>query len=154
MTRANFLVITENGKFKFQGNSSCYPSYIFEYIVRFATSVKSSNLGAKDGFYTSPDSSDIAEFIENIGLTFGYVGNPTYYYKIDFINREVKIFDTKSKWVNAPIDWEEKGWRGCYQNDKGQFGYMDCWSKGKCIYKKTFIQLVNKEYNVSDKKIK
>ena len=150
MTRANFLIITDSGKFKMQGNSSCYPSNIMEYIITFALSVKSNNLGAKNGFYTNPDSNDIAEFISDVGLTFGYVGNPTYYYKIDFVNHIVKIFDTKSRWVNAPFDWEKKGWVGCYQNDKGNWGYKDCNAKGKCITKKTFIELYNKEYVIQD----
>jgi len=35
MTRANFLIINENGvKTYFQSNSSAYPSYMFEYIIK------------------------------------------------------------------------------------------------------------------------
>lgn len=150
MTRANFLIITDSGKFKMQGNSSCYPSNIMEYIITFALSVKSNNLGATNGFYCSPDSRDIAEFIDSVGLTFGYVGNPTYYYEIDFVKQVVKTFDTRSRWVNAPINWEEKGWVGCYQNDKGKWGYRDYNTKGKCIFQKTFIELFNEEYIIQD----
>lgn len=143
MTRANFLIITRSGKFKMQGNSSCYPSNTMSNVLTFATSTASMNAGAKNGFYDEPYSQDIAEFIESIGLTFGYVGNPTYYYEIDFVKQSVKVFETKSRWINAPLDWEEKGWVGVYQGKNGRMGYKDHNVKGKCIYQKSFSELVD-----------
>ena len=144
MTRANFLIVTGDGKFKMQGNSSCYPSNTMSAVLKFATSTASTNSGATNGFYKNPDSREISEFIEAIGLQFGSVGNPCYYYEIDFVKQTVKVFDTKSRWINAPKDWEAKGWRGCYTGKNGKFGYMDCNVKGKCIYNEYFINLVVK----------
>ena len=144
MTRANFLIVTGDGKFKMQGNSSCYPSNIMDAVLNFATSTASTNIGAPNGFYDCPDSREIATFIEAVGLTFGSVGNPTYFYEIDFVGQTVKVFDTKCRWINAPIDWKEKGWGGVYKGDNGRMGYMDCNVKGKCIYNKAFKDLVEK----------
>ena len=36
MTRANFIIVTEQGKFKMQSNSSAYPSQMMEDIIKFA----------------------------------------------------------------------------------------------------------------------
>lgn len=144
MTRANFLIITADGKFKLQGNSSCYPSNVMSPVLKFATSTASTNSGATNGFYDRPESNDLATFIEAVGLTLGSVGNPCYYYEIDFVKQTVKVFDTKSRWINAPVDWEAKGWRGLYTGKNGKLGYMDCNVKGKCIYHEYFINLVVK----------
>jgi hypothetical protein len=146
MTRANFLIITKDGKFKLQGNSSCYPSNVMSPVLKFATSTASTNSGATNGFYDRPDSRELSEFIEAVGLTLGSVGNPCYYYEIDFVKQTVKVFDTKSRWINAPVDWEAKGWRGLYTGKNGKLGYMDCNVKGKCIYNKTLSQLVKGIY--------
>jgi hypothetical protein len=142
MTRANFLIITPYSKARMQGNSSCYPSNILKDLINFAISTASSNPGATNGFYPEPDSRDIATFIDAVGLTFGSVGNPTYYYEIDFVKQTLKIFGTRSRWVMAPLDWEAKGWRGVYQDARGRIGYMDHDVKGKCIFNKTFTELL------------
>lgn len=144
MTRANFLIVTADGKFKMQGNSSCYPSNVMADVLKFATSTASSNSGASNNFYDRPDSRDIANFIDAVGLTFGSVGNPSYFYEIDFVKQTVKVFGTKSRWINAPSDWEAKGWRGLYMGKNNRLGYMDCNVKGKCIYHEYFINLVVK----------
>jgi hypothetical protein len=146
MTRANFLIVTADGKFKMQGNSSCYPSNTMAAVLNFACSTASDNSGAKQGFYDRPESNDIATFIEAVGLTFGTVGNPCYFYEIDFVKQTVKVFGTKSRWINAPVDWEAKGWRGLYLGKNGRMGYRDCNIKGKCIYNKTLSQLVDGIY--------
>jgi len=147
MTRANFEIICGDGKFKLQGNSSCYPSNIMKYVISFATSTRSLNAVVEGeykalGFYENPDSLAISEFIEDIGLTFGSVGNPSYFYQIDFVKKVLKVWDYKKRWVNAPLDWEAKGWKGCNQNSKGKFGYTGI-VKGKCIYSKYFVDLVS-----------
>ena len=144
MTRANFLIVTRSGKYKMQGNSSCYPSHMMASVLTFATSTASDNSGAINGFYDEPDSLALSEFIQNCGLTLGYVGNPNYYYEIDFVNQVVKVFGTKSRWINAPEDWEAKGWRGLYKGENGRMGYKDHWIKGKCIYQKSLKDLVEK----------
>ena len=149
MTRANFEIICKDGKFYLQGNSSCYPSWTMGDVIKFATSTRSLNsiFDNKLGFYENPNSRDIAEFIENLGLTFGSVGNPSFYYQIDFLNKVVKVWESKTRWINAPLDWKAKGWKGCYEGTKGRFGY-DTWVKGKCIYQKSFFDLIDTKANI------
>ena len=151
MTRANFTIVTKQGKFKMQSNSSAYPSNMMESIIKFATSTASTNsffdkeLGIDEkaiGFYPEPESRAISEFIEACGLSFGSVGNPTYFYEIDFVNRHVKVWKTTSRWINAPVDWEAKGWRGVWEGKNGKMGYMDNNIRGKMIYNKPLKELV------------
>ena len=154
-TRANLTIVTKQGKFKMQSNSSAYPSHMMEAIIKFATSTASNNAifdkeaGIDEkvlGFYPEPESWDLATFIEACGLTFGSVGNPSYFYEIDFVNRHVKVWGRTSRWINAPVDWKEKGWAGVYEGKNGKIGYMDCNIRGKMIYHKTLKELV-KEVN-------
>lgn len=142
MTRANFYIVTRAGKFKFQANSSAYPSEMMAPVLIFAASTASNNPGAINGFYQEPDSNAIATLIETCGLTFGYVGNFSYHYEIDFIKQTVTVWGETSRWVNAPLDWVEKGWN-CYKGsgNKG-YGYTT-WVKGKKIYSKAFKNLIN-----------
>ena len=141
MTRANFLIITRQGKFKFQANSSAYPSYMGSHILEFAISTASTNGGATNGFYDSPDSRELANFIEGCCLTFGHVGNPSYFYEIDFVKQHVKAWDSRLSWVNAPLDWRERGWN-CWEGKNGKFGYTN-WVKGKLIYNKRLSELLD-----------
>ena len=157
MTRANFIIVTEQGKFKMQSNSSAYPSQMMEDIIKFATSTASKNAifdkakGIDEsviGFYPSPDSRDISNLVEACGLTFGHVGNPSYFYEIDFVNKHVKVWDSRISWVNAPIDWKERGWN-CWIGKNNRYGYSN-WVKGKKIYDKSLKELVK---NVEDFKV-
>jgi hypothetical protein len=145
MTRANIVIITRQGKFNFQCNSSAYPSNVMAIVLKFATSTASTNSGATNGFYDAPDSRELAEFIEDFGLTLGHVGNPSYFYDIDFVKQTVKVWDKKQRWVTAPADWKERGWN-CYESKKGVFGWHTD-IKGKLIYEKKFSELVNKVVN-------
>jgi len=155
MTRANFIIVTRDGKFKLQCNSSAYPSNVMEDIINFAVSTASKNSAVigegKIGFYDNPDSWELAKFIESVGLTLGWVGNPSYFYTVDFINQTVSAWGTKGRWVNAPKDWEAKGWKGCYES-KGRFGYFDANVKGKKIFEKGFKELLF-DLNDKDEKI-
>jgi hypothetical protein len=150
-TRANFTIVTKQGKFKMQSNSSAYPSHMMESIIKFATSTASCNAifdkeaGIDEkvlGFYPEPESRALSEFIEDAGLTFGSVGNPNYFYEIDFVNRHVKAWKSTSRWINAPADWKEKGWQGLWEGKNGRMGYMDNNVRGKLIYNKTLKELV------------
>ena len=147
MTRANFLIITENGKFNLQGNSSCYPSNTMANVIKFAISTHSFNaiFEGKLGFYGSPNSRDIAEFIDSVGLTFGKIFNASYYYEIDFVKQTIKVWDYKTRWLNAPLDWKEKGWKGCYEGKNGKWGF-DNFVKGKLLYNKNFVDLVRTRF--------
>ncbi len=140
-TRANITIITKQGKFKFQGNSSMYPSNTMEHIFNFATStaIKRENVIS---FFDEPDSCDLSTFIENCGLTLGQIGNPSYFYEIDFVEKKVRVWDYKFRWVNAPVDWEVKGWKGCYENEKGKFGY-NSFVKGKLLLNLPFKEMID-----------
>lgn len=141
MTRANIIIITPQGNFKFQCNSSAYPSNVMGSVLKFATSTASNNTGAPNGFYDNPDSDKLAEFIESFGLTLGHVGNPSYYYEIDFVKQHVKVWNSRLKWVKAPADWEARGWR-CYQNTSTSGYGWHSNVKNKLIYNKSFRELV------------
>lgn len=154
MTRANFTIVTSQGKFKMQSNSSAYPSNFMGDIIKFATSTASNNaIFEKDngidenvlGFYPDPDSREIANLVEACGLSFGFVGNPSYYYEIDFVNKHVKVWENRLSWVNAPADWKARGWH-CWEGKNGKFGYTN-WVKGKMIYNKTLKELVKSVEN-------
>ena len=139
MTRANFVIITPQGKYKFQGNSSCYPSNIMDSVLRFSISTASTNLGATNGFYSEPESNSLSKLIDDVGLTLGHVGNPSYFYEIDFIKQTVSVWDYKLSWINAPLDWQEKGW-SCWIGKNGKYGYSN-FVKGKKIYNKSFADI-------------
>lgn len=145
MTRANFVIITPDGKFKLQANSSAYPSEIMRPIAELVSSVASDNGGATNGFYERPESLDFAKFVEDVGLTLGHVGNPTYFYTIDFVQKRVFVWGTCSRWINAPVDWEAKGWRGVYLGKNGKMGYRDCNIKGKKIFDGSFGLLTDEK---------
>lgn len=145
MTRANIVIITPQGKFKFQANSSAYPSWMMEDVIKFATSTASNNGGASNGFYPQPDTPELSAFIENTSLTLGHVGNPSYFYDIDFVKQTVKVWDKKRRWNYAPVNWEERGYH-CPEKKNDKFGWHSD-VKGKLIYEKKFSELVNKVVN-------
>lgn len=142
MTRANITIITGQGNFKFQANSSAYPSWMMENLLKFATSTATtnSNFNGEIWFYDEPDSFNLSDFINSCGLTLGHVGNPSYFYEINFVKQTVKVWDYKTRWVNAPTLWKEKGYH-CYQNKDGVWGWT-VFGKGKVIYKKGLKELV------------
>ena len=135
MTRANITIITRQGKFHFQGNSSMYPSNTMEDIFKFATSTAAKQNG-RFIFYDEPECRDLATFIDSVGLTLGQIGNPSYFYEIDFKSNLVRVWESKTRWINAPEDWKARGWN-CYQNSKGKYGW-DSWVKGKMILQLPF----------------
>jgi len=139
MTRANFTIITNEGKIKLQCNSSAYPSEIMKPLLLFAISTYAKNnyFGeGKDGFYENPEGFYLGEFIRDLNLSIGHVGNPSYYYEIDFVKQTIKVWANAMYWVNAPSDWKERGWY-CYLYKSNNYGYH-AWRKGKLIYNNTF----------------
>ncbi len=141
MTRANITLITKYGKFELQCNSSAYPSYLMDDIINFATSAIGKSEGNMFIYDSGTDSGDLSEFIFTLGLTLGSIGNPSYYYIIDFKNGEIKVHNNARRWVTAPSNWKELGWQGLYYDEKGRFGFAD-WIKGKVIYRVNIIDLV------------
>ena len=142
MTRANIVIITNQGKFYFQSNSSAYPSLMMKPIILFATSTASKNAIFNNtiGYYDNPDTFALSELIDNCGLTLGSIGNFSYHYEIDFVKQTIKVWDSKTRWVNAPIDWRERGYN-CWESDKGKYGWTN-FVKGKLLYFKKFDELV------------
>lgn len=140
MTRANFKIITKDGTLNMQCNSSAYPSEMMKPLLTFAISTHSSNMGATNGFYQNVGSNDLATLIDAIGLTIGSVGNASYYYEVDFIKQTVKVWENAMYWVNAPLDWEVRGWN-CWKGTNGKYGYSN-WRKGKLIYEIGFKSII------------
>lgn len=155
-TRANINIVTSQGNFKFQGNSSMYPSNTMEDVFKFATSTAHKFKNKMD-FHDNPDSRDLSDFIENCGLTLGQIGNPSYFYEIDFVQKKIRVWDYKMRWVNAPVDWQAKGWKGCYDNGKGKFGY-DSVVKGALLLQLSFREMIHKvvdgEVSINKTKLK
>jgi hypothetical protein len=149
MTRANVIIVTTQGKFKFQANSSAYPSYFGKTMFNFIRHCATQNLGASPvngiGFY-EPESNILSELINDLGLSLGSVGNFDYVYEFDFVKRTFKVWESKLSWVNAPIDWRERGWN-CWLGKNGKFGWSN-WVKGKLIFNSTFYDMV--EFNVKE----
>lgn len=139
MTRANILIVTPEGRFKFQANSSAYPSQTMAPILLFATSTAHKNRGVNNGFYSEPDGTALSQFISDLDLTLGSIGNPSYFYEVDFVKQHVKVWGYKFRWNNAPLDWEERGWN-CIENNKGQIGW-NSFVKDKLLYNKKFSDL-------------
>ena len=140
MTRANFTIITEQGKFKLQANSSAYPSNVMDDLLKFAMSTATENAGGINGFYDEPDPEALSNFINDLYLTLGHVGNPTYFYDVDFVNKRVKVWGYASRWINAPSDWKERGWN-CWVGKNGKYGYTS-FVKGRNLYDKSFDEVL------------
>lgn len=156
MTRANFHFITRQGCFKFQGNSSCYPSEMIPNIFDFIKSVASHNsyFDSGFGFYDVPESNGVSTVIDTCGLTFGSVGNFCYVYEVDFVKQTLRIWDSRIYWVNAPTDWQAKGYH-CYKGENGTIGYSN-WRKGKLLYNNSFSNIilnVANDIHVSEKEL-
>jgi len=145
-TRANIVIVTEQGKFKFQANSSAYPSNFAKPIFEFIRSLATKNLGCRNlengiGFY-EPDSITLPELISDLGLSLGTVGNFCYVYEIDFVKKTLRVWEEKISWINAPEDWKERGWN-CWIGKNGKYGYSN-WIKGKKIFDSKFIDMLKK----------
>jgi hypothetical protein len=155
MTRANVEIIVgahRAKKFYFQSNSSAYPSYMLEFVVKAVQSTYSQNKGAIDKFYTDIEGVDLSELVGNCDLRLGKVGNPSYYYIMDFHRKRLIVRESQSYWVNAPYDWREKGWVGCYKGSNGRYGY-DGIRKGKIIFDAHFSQLVGERGRMKTVKV-
>lgn len=117
MTRANLLVITRFGRFKFRWGSDAYPEDVREFLVKLAR------------MNEMPSVDWLAENNPAGNLTPGTVGNPYYYYEVDQLKHTVTMWDSDVYWVNAPDDWKERGYN-CWQGKNGRYGYSN-WRKGK-----------------------
>jgi len=108
-TRGNLTIKRYNDKWLFEIPGDAEPKEIVPLLLKLADTV--------DHGIT------ISRLQDDLGNVYlGHVGNPCYYYDLNLITKEVKAYNTQRRWVNAPIDWEEKGWMGLY-TDNGRLGY-------------------------------
>ncbi len=148
MTRANVVIIAGYpAKHYFEKGGDGYLSGVMEDIFNFVQSISRRRedriLGVTIDFWDRPDSSGLSTFIEDCNLTLGHVGNFSYAYEIDLNKQTIKAWDYKTSWVNAPLNWEEKGW-SCYKGKNGKYGY-DNFVKGKKLVDIKFSDAVKLE---------
>ena len=140
-TRANFLIVTTQGKFKFQANSSAYPERILPDIFQL---LQDSAYKRQSNLMYDIDCGGLSKLIDNCSMILGEVGNPSYYYHINMVEKTVKCWDNKLGWTYAPKEWKEKGYH-CYIGGKrNEYGYHT-WKHGKLLYSKTFQDIINEE---------
>jgi hypothetical protein len=116
---------------------------IFKFI--HSTAYFDTHHEKKLKFYDRPNAWDLAEFIKEANLTLGHVGNFSYFYEIDFNKQTFKAWDYTTRWINAPVDWEARGWR-CWKGTNGKFGYST-FCKGKKLLDVTFLDIVKLDEN-------
>ena len=146
MTRANFEIICGYPKKHcFEKGSDGYLSGVMGDIFKFILSCAHIDGGNLE-FYESPAAWDLAAFIKECNLTLGHVGNFCYAYEIDFKKKTVKAWNSNTRWVNAPENWEERGW-SCYKNEKGKWGYTT-WVKGKMLINIKFKEMIRIEQDI------
>ena len=112
MTRANIVIysIILGIKFEYCVSGDGYPSRVMP------------ELKAWDG---------TLESLTDLYLQVGRIGNFYYAYELNLDTGEIKAWDAKTYWVNAPSDWKERGWN-CWENSDGKPGYTS-WRKGKVV---------------------
>ena len=119
MTRANLLLITKYGTFKFEWGSDAYPEDVKDFLIALAKMDE------------APDVDWLAEHNPAGRLCPGTIGNPYYYYEVNQKTRTVRMWDSTTYWINAPADWKERGWH-CWKGTNGRDGYTN-WRKGKLL---------------------
>lgn len=151
MTRANINIICGYPKLHtFEKGGDGYPSEVIPEIFNLVLSCAHSQYGeTKENkmtleFWDTPQSWDLSDFINDLGLTLGHVGNFCYAYEIDFKKQTVKAWESAMRWVNAPLDWEARGWN-CWKGSNGKFGYSN-WVKGKKLVDLKFSDMVRMEH--------
>lgn len=132
-TRANILVIQEcfPKKVNFEIASSGYPSYVLDTLVNFCTEHIIKYGSGEKKLYNRIDGMALRDFTNDLCPTISVVGNPSYIYEIDLVKGTLKVWNTKTKWVNAPLDWKERGWN-CWLGSNNKYGYTT-WCKNKLL---------------------
>lgn len=150
MTRANVVLKAKySSDTKLQIGSDGYPSEVLPAMVKcLAQHINFSPHPEK--MYDTFGSQEFGKLVDDLGLFPGHVGNPYYYYEIDLEKGIVRAWESQTYWVNAPVDWEEKGWN-CYKGSNGKFGYTN-WRKGKKIFHTTVDDLMATKKDFEDVK--
>lgn len=152
MTRAN-VIIKKNWfpkKSYLERGGDGYPKEMIPELVRFLVGhVSKGAIARKEDniLYDGVDSSSLATLINNLGLTLGFVGNFCYMYEIDLTKGTIKAWESKTRWINAPANWKERGWN-CWTGANGKDGYTT-WVKGKVVFETCIKKLLKeKEFEV------
>ncbi len=151
MTRANIDIICGfPKKHSFEVPNSGYLNQIMPEIFKLIASCAHSNYddNKKMEFYDNVGGQDLAKFIESCNLTLGHVGNFSYAYEIDFKKQTVRAWESTDRWVNAPINWKERGWV-CNETRKGKAGYTT-WVRGIKLVDLTFAEMVTMAKNTPE----
>ena len=119
MTRANILIISDGNKFKLRIGSDGYPADVLPILIPYKD--------ARDYYEL-----DLRQFVIDLGLTLGHIGNPCYYYDLNLDDHWLKAWKSTMYWVNAPENWRERGWN-CHLGGNGKYGYEN-WRKGILVY--------------------
>ncbi len=137
MTRGNITIIQNawpSNKIYLEQNSDAYPENVLPDLFDFL--MKHFSLSRyKDGevpFYQRIEPQPISKLISDNYLAFEHVGNPCYYYEVDLTKGTITAWESSTFWVNAPKNWEERGWN-CWLGENGKYGYTS-WRKGKKIF--------------------
>ncbi len=161
MTRANIEIIQEYfpTKAHLVINSDGYPENVVPALVNFL--VEHVNEGAiyrnkvnktpvtEKELYGSIDSGALQNLLKETYATIGSIGNFSYAYKVDLLKGTITAWNSGTRWINAPENWEERGW-SCWIGKNGKAGYTT-WIKGKKVFEITLEQLLKeKQYTVED----
>jgi hypothetical protein len=159
MTRANIIIIHDGflGKAYFEKGSSGYPKEVVPELVRFLIGhVSKGAIERKDEkiLYNGVAPHCLATLLNNLYLSLGQVGNPYYFYELDLTKGTIKAWESKTRWINAPANWKEKGYN-CYKGTNGKDGYTT-WIKGKVVFstdinkllKETKFEVVDEVFEV------
>ena len=143
MTRANILIISGYpSKHYFERGSDGYPTEVMPEIFKLVLAAAHPNHEFKKeiDFFDNVSSVDLAKFIDECSLTLGNVGNPCYYYEVDFKKQTVKAWESTTRWVYAPKNWKERGWV-CNETKNGRAGYTNL-VKGKKLIDVKFSDMI------------
>jgi len=164
MTRANIQII--QGQFPkkthLEIGSDAYPESVVPALVTFLLGhVNSGAIYRNDKnpaevkekeLYDSISSSDLVILLQDTYATIGGVGNFSYAYEVDLVKGTVKAWESGIRWINAPLDWEKRGWR-CWTGKNGKAGYTT-WVKAKKVFEISIEELrKNDTYTVEKAEI-
>lgn len=136
-TRANILII-QGGfpkKVYFERINSGSPDQILLELINFC---EKQYYNGK--LYDRTMSDNIISLMVDLGLEVSQVGNFSYQYEIDLIKGTLRVWNSKTRWITAPADWQERGWN-CHFNGKS-YGYTT-WCKNKRLFNIDISKLDN-----------
>lgn len=136
-TRANIVIIQDGfpKKVYFERISSGSPDQILLELINFC-----ENQFCHNKLYDHTLSTNIIDLMMDLGLEISQVGNFSYHYEIDLIKGSLKVWNSKTQWITAPANWQERGWN-CYSNGKS-YGYTT-WCKNKRLFNIDISKLDN-----------